>query len=866
MTRARHFLLAAAFAALAFAAGPGGALGQNASAPAAGQPAPAQPTAATPPALPPAQTQTQPPATPVSPAVAAQKVKLDAARIQVGQIEAGLERRDLSDQALQRLRQGLEPLADVTRAAIDDLSPRADAVRLRLKELGPKPDDKAAPEGQEVTREREERQAALNEIDETVRIGRALLVQIEQVSQEIADRRRDLFARRLFEPSFSVLSPQLWYQIGRDIPSDLRAMRVVAGDIVDRAVQRLTVGGAFAVLAGLLLTLVLMLPVRRYARAFLLRERQIGDPTRLQKATAAALITFVSAVAPTAAAWLLVQIIGGLDILPPRLNVSFQTLVGAVAFIAFVRGLAGGILAPDPSRANWRLFPVSDEAARSLLRLATTAAALTLASRLLANFYQAIAAGIRLTVATEAVLAILTVLTVARALPLIRRVSPEDEAALGPHVSDHPDFTGLIRVVGWAVASAVIASAVLGFVALAGFLADQAVWCLLLVSLLTLLLILSDEWITAIFAHRSRFSRSIQASIGLSAESLVQIGILVSGLVRVVLIGVAVLLLLAPWGVESGDVLASIRTAFFGVTIAGVTLSLSNIILGLVVFVLGMAATRAVQRWLQKRYLPHTTLDAGLRNSITTGAGYLGVILAFAFSASYIGLSLDKLTIVAGALSVGIGFGLQSIVNNFVSGLILLAERAIRVGDWVVVGSEQGYVKRINVRATQIETFDRATLIVPNSTLVSGNVKNWVHSDRVGRVLLTVPVAKHLDPDKVAGALRDVASANPDVLEDPPPRVLFKGIGEGSMSFDLVCFVGEVDTAARVTSDLTFAVYRKLTEAGLGWAAPGPTKFEFNGLDELERLRREVADLRAALGRDAPQQTAPGDAAKETAP
>ena len=124
-----------------------------------------------------------------------------------------------------------------------------------------------------------------------------------------------------------------------------------------------------------------------------------------------------------------------------------------------------------------------------------------------------------------------------------------------------------------------------------------------------------------------------------------------------------------------------------------------------------------------------------VRNSIITVAGYVGVIISGAVAFSYLGLSLDKLAIVAGALSVGIGFGLQSIVNNFVSGLILLWERPIRVGDLMVVGDNEGYVRRINVRATEIETFDRSTVIVPNSNLISGVVKNRVRSDRIVRVI-----------------------------------------------------------------------------------------------------------------------------------
>jgi excisionase family DNA binding protein len=194
--------------------------------------------------------------------------------------------------------------------------------------------------------------------------------------------------------------------------------------------------------------------------------------------------------------------------------------------------------------------------------------------------------------------------------------------------------------------------------------------------------------------------------------------------------------------------------------------------------------TRAVQRWLEQVYLPATDLDAGLRNSISTVSGYCGFLLALALAFSYLGLSLEKLTIVAGALSVGIGFGLQSIVNNFVSGLLLLWERPIRVGDQVLIGDSEGIVKRISVRSTEIQTFDRSAVIVPNSNLISGIVKNRVRGDRTGRVSITVSVLRNQDPVRAAELLMNCAQAQPDVLKEPPPRAT-RALGRSHASMPL---------------------------------------------------------------------------------
>ncbi|MDQ4135024.1 MAG: mechanosensitive ion channel, partial [Pseudomonadota bacterium] len=292
----------------------------------------------------------------------------------------------------------------------------------------------------------------------------------------------------------------------------------------------------------------------------------------------------------------------------------------------------------------------------------------------------------------------------------------------------------------------------------------------------------------------------------------------------------AILLALAPWGVESSDVMASLRAAFFGFRVGDVTISLSAIIIAGLLFALGFGATRMVQRWLDTTFLPATDLDAGLRNSIRTAFGYVGVIVAAMIAFSYLGLSLDRIAIVAGALSVGIGFGLQSIVNNFVSGLILLWERPIRVGDLVVVGDGEGYVRHINVRATEIETFDRSTILVPNSNLISGVVRNRVRKDRTGRVIVAVPAPRFSDPDQVAGILRTAALAHREVMSEPAPRVFFKKVTDSALEFELVCFVDDVEAAARVSSDLYFAVYRELRQAGVIQPGP-PASITVHGLD-----------------------------------
>src|SRR6202040_1029442 len=209
-----------------------------------------------------------------------------------------------------------------------------------------------------------------------------------------------------------------------------------------------------------------------------------------------------------------------------------------------------------------------------------------------------------------------------------------------------------------------------------------------------------------------------------------------------------------------------------GAGVGAVSISLSTIIIAILLLLFGFIATRAVQRWLDRRFLPRTGLDPGLQNSVSVLFGYAGVITALIIALAELGIDLQKIALIAGALSVGIGFGLQSVVSNFVSGLILLAERPIRVGDSIVVKGEEGWVRRIRVRATEIETFERASVIIPNSELITGVVKNWTHANTMGRIILKIGVDYASDPEQVRDLLLACANEHPQVVDVPPPRAL----------------------------------------------------------------------------------------------
>jgi small-conductance mechanosensitive channel len=743
----------------------------------------------------------------------ASRAKLESFKLELEQSEAALGSRDLADADLQRLRQQIDPVSASLQELVDEIAPKLDAAKARLDQLGPKPKDGEPAEGADVERERDERETAAAEIGETLRLARTLQVQAAQVTTQIVDRRRAVFARALFQRSSGLLSPELWASVARSLPRDALALRIVSAGWLDLVRREATPGRLL--LLGLALGAAIALYIGRSHLAPRLIARDPGavKPSRRRRTLAAAAVLLLGALPAAGGSYVVYAILDVTNLVPPRIRPVMAALLGGLAFVAFIGALTDALFAPG--QGAWRLVNLNERSAARATRFLVTIAAVIAVGKVVEALNHAIAAGLAATVATRGIFALLEALLLAELLRRFAVRVTEEEKGLGPYVSGAREFGGPVRLLGWIAVAAVLASVLGGYVALASFLVDQIVWIGVVLGLLLLGIMLADEAIGGTLRRETRVATTLQANTGLRKRSLEQIGVLASGIARVVLILVAILLVLAPWGVESADVLTSLRAAFFGVRVGDVTISVSTVVIGLLIFALGFAITRIVQRWLDTTFLPATDLDAGLRNSIHTAFGYLGVIVAGAIAFSYLGLSLDRIAIVAGALSVGIGFGLQSIVNNFVSGLILLWERPIRVGDLVVVGDGEGLVRRINVRATEIETFDRSTIIVPNSNLISGIVRNRVRGDRIGRVIVSVPVPRDSDPDRIAGVMADAAQAHPEVMPTPPPRVLFKRIGEISIEFDLVCFVEEVDVAARVSSELTFAIFRQLRASSL---------------------------------------------------
>lgn len=720
------------------------------------------------------------------------------------QIVEELSSEQLTLDALEDLRDQLALIEGEIDVYVVELRPRlAEQVAL-LDGLTPSNGD--LPDTPEVREQREQ----IVRLEAELQPAELLLGRARTLREEVATRRADEFTARLLEHSTSLVAPALWIDGLADLPTLVnRTWELVVNSW--SSVQSRATPAAFAGLGALLAALIVMaVPLRRLALRKAARDAE-HEPTALEKVLGALRIVLLSAGIPAVGFAVLdvgLETVGGLSL---RAESLLDTLFVNITAYCLISGLARAFLAP--SLRNWRLVPIADGyagRASFLLRWAAIAYIVGEIGRSTASLFFSPLAVVQL---VEAVPVLIAALCIMAAMRSVLR---------GLEHADGDQAPSIVQIIWrWTIPIAALVGLVsivaqlFGFLALAAFLIDRLVWTAVVLATLHLAAVLVEAVTTATLQKDTKTSNWVHENIGLSPTSLGQFGVLLSGVIKLVLIVAAASLVIAPFGVETGAFTDIINGVFTGIQIGGFSFSLTSVLLAVGLIFVGVVITRSVQGWLENRYLPRTSLDTGLKASIRTGFGYVGIILSVVLGLSYMGLNLENIALVAGALSVGIGFGLQSIVSNFVSGLILLAERPFKAGDWIIVGDEQGIVKRINVRATEIQTFDRATVLVPNSEFISGAVKNRVHRDTLGRIDIAVGVGYDSDPEQVREILLDVANKHPLTLSYPEPAAFFVEFGASSLDFMLFAYLADVGNGYGARSDIRFEIFKRFKEAGI---------------------------------------------------
>ena len=731
-------------------------------------------------------------------------------------VTAELDKPQANHAVIEALRPQIEKLQGEAAEGAAAVAMDAEALHQLLDALGPAPADGKPPESADVAAERAALEERRIEREGHLKQAELILIRAQQVMSRIAEARRERSTRRLLERGPSPLS---WAVLSNAGPHALGVVQRLMDAPLDKwfptpGVRHWTDWQPLLVLA-FLLTIVLVLPARRWMLRRHVRNRDIGTPPFPRRIQAAVLVGVARGVLPS-----LIGIVPLAFLLsvPAERGIAADSLVAAfsaLAGIVLTGGIARAALAPY-SPDGWRLAPLTSRSARGLyhriLALAWLVGALFFIEHLavrhlgipreLAVFYRLLADG--------AVAGFILLLLPGHLWR--RRETPETAAAPDPSGPGSLRIGRTLRIAAAIAALSIPILSLAGFEPLANYLAISLVKTVVILGLAVIAHGIARDTVTLALARRDG-STGAAGAAGHEGSAMLRFWLVVA--VDTLIVFFVAVALLASWGFAWVDIKAGLATAVDGFRIGSFHLSIADLIFAVIIFLVLLTATRWLQRLLETRIFPQTRLDSGMRNSLKSTVGYVGLIVAVAVAISTAGIDLSNIAIIAGALSIGIGFGLQNIVNNFVSGLILLAERPIKIGDWIVVGEHEGFVQRINVRATEVRTFQESSVIIPNSELLSSALVNWTHKDAMARVEIPVGVSYGADVDLVRDTLIEVAASHPEVMHEPEPFVLFTAFGGSSLDFELRCFVPQAGRKIRIATAMRFEIVRLFRERGI---------------------------------------------------
>lgn len=731
-----------------------------------------------------------------------------------------LRRPNLSDQDLANLKIGLEK----TRTSAADRSLRLlvplGEVTQQLNSLGPAPaagqkeDEAVAASRADLTATRDKLQSLKAQLD-VVTVG------AEQASKSVSNLQREQFFVRIFDRSRSILNPEVWYDLVAGIGVLSTGLGMLLRNWWTDVSQTAQPLGLLMIPVIIFACALVFRVINRFFARWLTGYSPTGRPldnmTRLWIILRALIVTFAALAVLFLPIRFSLETSGYLSDATPRMLMLWDALRDTVFATIFYYVLARRIAAPG--RPDLRTVDLDDRAASRFTFLVGLTSFLAVFNTQLSAVSAGMFLGINYTQGQSA-LGALTLLVLASVILLVLR----NQQGLPDDDKRRFYFGWAVKLVPlvWGLIFTGFAALVLGYLALADYIAHQLVRTASVVTLVFLIYHLLDAMVQASFDPQSHFGIFLRRITGLGERAIERLGLIFRTIVDLVLVIGGVPLLLLLWTLNWVDMRGLVNTLALGITVGDVTILPGTLIIMLAILIAGIIATKLFNSWLDRRILSDTRIKKGVQDSIITGSSYIGYFLAGIFALTAAGVDFSSLALIAGALGLGIGLGLQSIINNFVSGVILLAERPIRVGDWVSLPEGEGIVRRINVRSTEIETFDSCSIILPNSALVTEAVKNWTHNDDMGRFSIDVVVDYDTDAEVMKKLLLDTVRAHPKVLSHPAPTVLLLSFGKNGLEFVVRAFVADVLMGSQVASDIRFALLSRFRDKGITIAQAVP--------------------------------------------
>ncbi|MGE7993393.1 DUF3772 domain-containing protein [Pseudomonas sp. NPDC089554] len=681
----------------------------------------------------------------------------------------------------------------------------------QLNVLGPVLPDEA----QSITSQRKQLADEKKKLQAQQKQAQQLTQSARDLATQIVNLRRSLFNSQITSRAASPLSPAFWSSLIRPTDDDVARLRDLRGEAADALSSAFSPEHRWWFLASVIAAVLVWTLVRRQLERLLAKAMIRWLPEgRLRRSALAVGVSLAT----------LSTIAGAVSLLRWGLETSAQLgtdlasltnhVLTLVVFSAFIAGLGRAMLMLQ--RPSWRLPPIPDEVASALSWFPQVLALALVLLLTQERINSVIGTSLALTVATNGLTALVVSLIFVAALVRYRRTRRE-------HGLERPaGLAGLIPFVVVVWVGAILLTLLAGYLTLAYFLTAKLLWISVVATCAYLLVTVFGDLCETLLSPREPAGRALASALGMQQRHQAQFSTVLAGIGRTVMLLIAALLAFLPSGTSPGELLLSLAEwdGSGGKVLGNLSIVPQDIFLAIAIFIGGWLAIRVVKRWLSERLLPETDMDAGMRASLVTLVGYLGFLFLAMLVMSTLRINLTSLTWVVSALSVGIGFGLQQIVQNFISGLILLTERPVKVGDWVSLAGVEGDIRRINVRATEIQMGDRSTVIVPNSQFISQNVRNVTMANALGVVGITLTLPLETDANQVRELLLTAFHEHEAILDAPAVSVTFKDITASGMVLNVSGYVAGPRQVSGARSDLLFTILGRLRDEGISLSSP----------------------------------------------
>ncbi|MBP5352329.1 MAG: mechanosensitive ion channel family protein [Alphaproteobacteria bacterium] len=670
------------------------------------------------------------------------------------------------------------------------------------------------PEDIAITKQRDELSLRLASQDRILKEADLLVIQMEDLTGKILNLRNQKIYGDLMTKQSAFINPLVFF-------NGVKAYVIFFWDVVKSPVdwynnlpaeQR-----SYAIFNIVLMCVILMIALTMaiFLRRFILRtfgyKEEIKEPTFNRKLVAAIAVA-------TARGLIFAFLIIGCILWMVSTKIFAGSLLDTVLMTAAFTSLLAIVEATisrvtfAPNYPQWRLVNISTEKAARFTHLIFTFIILNA----IASIQVYIAQEVEYSVETIHFVMIISCAVIAFFLMFISKIAfdtykddfAEDISSEDEDIEVSHSFK--LILLSHVFCMTIFAASLFGYPELSLFILRHIIMTLILCGLFEVLrrslidilqkIIASMPWM-----RKYRSSKRISAKIDFWMRAVINPAI---GLMLI-------FTLLNLWGLPGDFLLQVAKKLLFGFKIGGIQISLIAIALGISVFFISLTVVKIIKNKLNDNILSKIDIDDGIKHSLVSGVSFIGFIVATLLAIIAMGIDLTSLAFIAGALSVGIGFGLQDVIKNLVAGIIILLERPFRVGDWVVLNGEEGKIKQINIRSTEMETFKRTSVIVPNATLISSSVTNLTHGDNMARQTVKVGVSYGSDPELVRQVLLDSVKECKDILKYPAPYVLFQDFGASSLDFELRFYIKNLWDSWTRPSDLRYIIFKKFAENGI---------------------------------------------------